>query len=320
LNPDFLEVFVPAAAFCFGATIGSFLNVVIYRLPRMNLAPEELEELKRRGEDVPLPEGLSVAYPRRSFCPKCREQIAGYDNIPLVSYFVLAGKCRKCRSPIPLRYFGVELLTATLFAVSFARFAPDLALSAVYALLAAAFVAITFIDIDFQIIPDRIDIPGMIIAPVISFLVPQIHRHGRAGTFDDLATLGITLENPAVAALASSVLGIVAGAGIIRLIGILGKLAFRKEAMGYGDVKLYGMIGGFIGWMGVLIGLMVACIAGSVIGIAIKVSARIRGAEDDSYIPFGPFLALGALAMIFFRSEILFFLTVTWPNLLQGQG
>jgi leader peptidase (prepilin peptidase)/N-methyltransferase len=276
--------FILAGAFTLGAVIGSFLNVVIFRLPR---------------ED----EGLTVTWPRLSICPECRTTIPWYDNIPLVSYFVLLGRCRACRKQIPLRYFGVELLTASLFCfLAWRLLLPDPALDraalfAVQALLVAALVAVTFIDIDFRIIPDKIDIPGMLLAPVASALVPALHL-GRG----DLETLGIAAVDPAASprlyAALASVLGIAVGGGIIWLIGILGTIAFKKDAMGFGDVKLLAMIGGYVGWKGVLLALFVGCLAGSVIGIVVRLATK------DPYIPFGPFLSLGALVVILWYSEV----------------
>jgi len=289
-----LELLIPAGAFLFGAMIGSFLNVVIYRLPRSD-------------------EGLSVSTPRLSVCPRCKTTIRGYDNVPLVSYFVLAGKCRSCKAPIPFRYFFVELLTATLFAVVALRFEGDWPLAAVYALLTAALIAVTFIDVDFRIIPDKIDLPGMALAPAVSALVPALHGYGPlSGSQGDLAPLGLALENQRLMAALSSGFGILVGAGIIYAIGLLGSLVFRKEAMGFGDVKLLGMIGGFLGWKGVLLVLLLACLAGSVVGIIVKLVTR------DSYIPFGPFLSVGALGVILGRSEIIELIFVRYPKLVSG--
>ncbi len=318
MDPQIRELFVPGAAFAFGACIGSFLNVVIYRLPRAE-------------------EGLTIAYPRLSLCPQCKATIHGYDNIPLLSYFVLAGKCRACRAPIPLRYFFVELLTATLFAYLAFRFAPAWGLLVAYAGFTAALISCTFIDIDLRIIPDKIDIPGMLLAPVAAGLVPALHRHGSelpgAGTFTDLELLmkldfiasrvgPLSAIDPRLAAVASSLLGIAVGAGIIYAIGMTGDLVLavlrrlkwteKDESMGFGDVKLMGMIGGFVGVVGVLLALLIACVAGSVIGIVLK---RIT---KDSYIPFGPFLALGALAVVLWRPEIVHFLTETYPKWVTG--
>ncbi len=296
MSPQTIEILVPAIAFVFGAIIGSFLNVVIYRLPRAD-------------------EGLSISHPRLSLCPQCKATIRGYDNIPLLSYFILKGRCRACRAKIPLRYFVVELLTASLFAYLAVLYQPHWALAAVYAALTAALIAVTFIDIDLMIIPDKIDIPGMVLAPAISAALPALHQNG------DLASLGLSIGSPHLAAAVSSGLGIAVGAGIIWLIALAaeGVLALlrrlrwteKTEAMGFGDVKLLGMIGGFLGWKGVLLTLLLACFAGSAIGIVLRLVTK------DSYIPFGPFLSLGALGVILWRAEVVHFIFDVWPRLFR---
>ncbi len=300
MSGEVREIAVLALAFAFGAAIGSFLNVVIYRLPR---------------ED----EGLSVIRPRGSFCPSCRAPIAWYDNIPLLSYFALLGKCRRCGSKIPLRYFVVELATASLFALLARQLlvAPggggglaseNAALFAVQAALLAALVAITFIDIDFRIIPDKIDIPGILLAAPLGALVPALHA-GRG----DLEALGIGVLDPAAQprlyAAAAALLGVAVGGGAIWAIGALGSIVFRKEAMGFGDVKLLAMIGGYVGWKGALLALLIACLIGSVVGIVVRLLTR------DPYIPFGPFLSAGAVVMVFWYSEAVRFLLETLPDL-----
>jgi leader peptidase (prepilin peptidase)/N-methyltransferase len=293
VSPENQELLVPSFAFAFGAIIGSFLNVVIHRLPR--------------GD-----EGLSISKPRLSVCPKCGETIRGYDNIPLISYFILAGRCRACRAPISLRYFIVELLTASLFAGLAVRFAHAPGLLAAYAAFSAALIAVTFIDIDHQIIPDKIDLPGMALAPAVSAIFPALHQGGSSGGFPDLATLGLSIELPRVAAALSSVIGIAIGAGVIYLVRVLGSVVFRKEAMGFGDVKLLGMIGGYLGWKGALLALLLGCLTGAVIGMGVKIASR------NPYIPFGPFLSLGALLVVLWRAEVVHFIFVRWPGLVRG--
>jgi leader peptidase (prepilin peptidase)/N-methyltransferase len=299
VDPETRAVFIPSAAFALGAIIGSFLNVVIYRLPRAN-------------------QGLSLTHPRLSLCPACGATIRWYDNIPLVSYFLLLGRCRACRTKIPLRYFGVELLTASLFAVLAIRFLGDAmtperaGLFAVYAALLASFVAVTFIDVEHLIIPDAIDIPGMVLAPALSAVLPALHLgHG------DLETLRIHALDPALEprlyAVLASLLGLVVGGGVIWLIGVVGSAIARKEAMGFGDVKLLAMIGGYLGWKGAIFSLLLASFAGSILGIPIKLATR------ESHIPFGPFLVLGAALVIFFRHEIVTFIFVTYPEWIHGR-
>jgi leader peptidase (prepilin peptidase)/N-methyltransferase len=287
--PQSIELFVPAFAFALGAVIGSFLNVVIYRLPRKA-------------------EGLSISHPRLSYCPKCGTTIRGYDNIPLLSYFILGARCRACRVKIPIRYFCVELLTACLFGGLAIQHQPEWGVIAVYAAATAGLISVSFIDIDLEIIPDEISIPGMILAPLAAAAVPELLPPG------DLATLRIAIGEPHAAAAVASLVGIGVGAAIIYVIGVLGKLVFRRDAMGFGDVKLFGFIGGVLGWKGVLLALLIACLAGAVVGLVKLAVTR------DSTIPFGPFLSLGAVAVMLWRSEIVHFIFVDYPSFIRGHN
>lgn len=266
----------------FGAMLGSFLNVVIHRLP----------------------EGENLAWPG-SHCPKCGAAIRFYDNVPVLSWLALRGRCRACRAGISVRYPLVEALTAGLAVLvawrfltgpggrDWARFAAALALT-------AALVAVTFIDLQHRIIPDRITKPGMVAAPILCLLAPALQQ-----------VQWIPEVPAAAAALLLSLLGMVVGAGSIWLMGVIGQAVFKKEAMGFGDVKFMGMVGGFLGPVGVLLAVLLACIAGSVIGILSWLITR------DHYIPFGPFLSLGALGVLFFRPEVVHFITYTYPNLFR---
>lgn len=269
--------------FVLGLVIGSFLNVCIYRLPRSDKSP-------LRGF---------------SQCPHCNNFIKWYDNIPVLSYLFLGGKCRSCRKPIAFRYLLVEILTAFLF--TWAVFQVDnwnseqtIRLVINIGLLSALIVS-TFVDLEFRIIPDEISIPGIIIAPIVSFLFPVLH--------EPLSFL--QTGNYHVDGLIASLVGMVMGGGIVYLIGFFGKLVFRKEAMGLGDVKLMFFLGGFLGYESIVFVFLLACIVGSLVGI---VSLLIT---KDHYIAFGPYLALGACAMIFFKKEITHFAYSTYPNLLQ---
>ncbi len=269
---------IPTMLGILGLLIGSFLNVVIYRLPR---------------------EGESVSK-GRSMCPGCSKQIAWYDNIPVLSYILLRGKCRNCSIHISARYPLVELLTGVLFAtVGFRLLAtqPDLfslggvCLTLVHLIFVAALIAGTFIDFEFRILPDRITKPGMILAPILSALIPSLH--------------GTKVPREA---LVGSLLGIAAGAGIIYGLGFVGKLLFKKDAMGLGDVKFLGMIGGILGVKAVLLTLVASSIFGSIFGVLWLMIKK------DHYIPFGPFLAMGALTMLLFGGEVQYFLSVTYPT------
>ena len=269
--------------FVFGLLIGSFLNVVIHRLPR-------------RGE--------TKSVGSRSRCPACGALIAWFDNVPIVSWLLLGGRCRACRARISPRCLVVEVLTGALFALVVHRFvlAPGAGsepaawiAAAARCAFVAALVASTFIDIDFRIIPDRITIPGMMVAPIAVLLLPRLLEAPRADE-----------------GLYRSLVGVAAGAGIVVAVGFLGKLLFRKEAMGFGDVKYMGLIGGFLGWQGAAITFLVACFAGSLIGIVILL------VKKSHYMPFAPFLSIGALSALFFRAEILTFFAEAYPGLFRG--
>ncbi len=300
LGQHFMEYFIVLAAGAFGAAFGSFANVVIYRLPRENLA---------------------VNKPTLSFCPKCEKTIAWFDNIPLLSYMLLLGRCRHCRERISPRYPLVEALSAFLFGLSAYHFAlpGNWVVFAISCAFCLALLIITFIDIDFRIIPDVIDKPGMMLAPVLSFAAPSLHL---ASLTELLGWFGIDWQTAGNSfgwadrglAVASSLLGMAAGAGLTYLVGVLGKAVFRKEAMGFGDVKLMGMIGGIIGWQAVIMTFFVGSAIGAVVGVTLMTVAR----RKDPQIAFGPFLAVAAVLLLFYHEHIRHFLLVTYPQWMAG--
>jgi len=245
--------FVPCALFLFGCIIGSFLNVCIVRIP---------------GE-------ISVVFPG-SHCPVCKKKIAFYDNIPLVSYLLLGAKCRNCSAPIPLHYFMVELCTPVIMLLLFYRFGMswDLAVSFVFC---SALVVITFIDLEHQIIPDVISLPGIPLAFLCSFFVPW--------------------TTPV-----QSLLGIAFGGGVLYAFALVYRLVTGKEGMGMGDVKLLAMIGAFLGWEGALAALLLGSFAGSVIGVFLIVW---NGRDFRYAIPFGPFLSAGAFCSLLYGERLI---------------
>lgn len=247
----FWAAYLTVLVFFFGACLGSFLNVCIYRIPR--------EE--------------SVVKPR-SHCPNCRTMIAWYDNIPLVSYLVLRAKCRTCGVGISPRYFFVELLTALLFMMVWDRHGLTV-VTPIYWLVVFGLVLATFVDLEHMIIPDRVSLGGIAAGLAISALAPSLH-----GT-------DLVLES-----MKQSGLGLVAGSGSLWLVGFIGKLAFRKDAMGMGDVKLLGALGAFLGWQAVVFIVMLSSVFGSAVGVFL-IAARKK--ELQSRIPFGPYLALAAV-------------------------
>ena len=250
-----MDGLVIAAVFVLGAVVGSFLNVCIVRVP----------------------EGRSVVRPP-SHCPRCRAGIAWYDNVPVLSYLVLRGRCRACGVRISPLYPAVEVLTGALAVALWGRLGPTVAFAG-YFVFAAALVTITFIDLDHRIIPDVISLPGIALGLAVSFVSP--------------------LVTPL-----DAFIGALAGGGVLLAIA-LGYEAIRgHEGMGGGDIKLLAMIGAFLGWQSLFVTLMVASIVGSIIGVALMLHRR---ADAKLAIPFGPFLACGALVHLFFGDRILTF-------------
>ncbi len=273
--------------FGLGCCVGSFLNVCIYRIPRE----------------------MSLVRPG-SHCPCCNEPIAWYDNIPIVSWLSLGGLCRRCGVLISPRYLFVELLTGAIFVWVFASHRTSdvtvvlshLPAFGAYVVLATALIAASFVDIERMVIPDEISIGGMYLGPILCAIWPQIIVRPRAADAPLTAWLLRVTGIPGsghLAGLAASVLGMAVGAAMIYAAGVLGKALFRKEAMGFGDVKLMGMIGAIIGCEGALLAFFVACVFGAVIGIALLLRRR------DTHIPFGPYLAAGALAVMLHRGDML---------------
>ena len=251
MTPQIFEVSVIAV---FGLLIGSFLNAVIHRVPRKQ----------------------SIVSPG-SQCPSCGYALRWYDNIPVLSYVLLGGRCRKCRKPISIRYPIVELITAAVFVAHYFVFGWT-PLLAVRLLFAASLVALFAIDLEHHLLPDVITLPGIVIGLVASLFLPP----------------GIV----------EALIGMLIGGGVLWLIG---EAYFRysgEEGMGGGDVKMLAMIGAFLGWKLVLVTLVLSSVAGSVLGLAII--AVKRGSMKHA-LPFGTFLALGALAASLFGDQI-----VTW--------
>ncbi len=266
-------IFWTIVLFLLGAIVGSFLNVCIYRLPR-DKAPWR---------------------PQRSYCPHCHELIAWYDNIPLVSWFLLGAQCRQCGSYISPRYILVEFLTAALFALSFwVLNGRDEALpvTAVYLALMSLLIAASFIDLELRIIPDSLTLGVAVLAPVVSVLVPWLHSNppfGRAYVFFDDNVLG---------PLCASLVGMAVGALPVWLSGVLGKMLFKREAMGFGDVKFMAMIGGFLGWKLVLVTFFLAPFFGLIIGVIQLIRTK------DHHIPYGPFLSMAAIIAMLWGDRI----------------
>ncbi|MCC7011996.1 MAG: prepilin peptidase [Planctomycetes bacterium] len=281
-----------------GLFVGSFLNVAIYRWPKDG----------------------SVLRPTRSFCPTCKRQLTWYENIPVVSWAVQRARCRGCSQPISARYPAVELFTSAVW-LALAYVTPHEAWPLLLARLALAsgLIVATFVDFELREIPDQVSIGGMWAAPVLSLLVPELHRDTWIAHYVSRSS-----EVDRAGALAGALAGIAVGAGVLYIVGLVGERAFRKEAMGFGDVKLLGAIGGFVGPGGALVALVIASFLGALVGVAnivrlfafARSRARARHASNrisTSYraarqlggeIPFGPYLALGSLPVLLYWSEL----------------
>ncbi len=240
--------FVPFTVFLFGAVVGSFLNVCIYRIPRKE----------------------SLVFPG-SHCPACNAPIRFYDNIPIASWIFLFGKCRTCRHPISFQYPLVEAINAGGYLYLYFRFNLSGPM-VLYALFFSALLVITFIDLHHKIIPDVISLPGIGIGLLAClFVLPP--------DFLDALT------------------GAALGWGLFYLIALV-----SRGGMGGGDIKLIAMIGAFLGWKKMLLTIMLGALGGSVVGIALMILFK----KSRKYaVPFGPFLAVGALASLFWGTSLI---------------
>jgi leader peptidase (prepilin peptidase)/N-methyltransferase len=268
--------FFPAAAGLFGAMVGSFLNVCIYRIPAE-------QSIIRPG----------------SHCA-CGKPIAWYDNIPVLSWFILRGKARCCGRPYSFRYAFVELLTAGLFLACWLLFPP--AKAACGMVFVSVLVAATFIDLDHMIIPDVFTLGAGLFGVLLSFLVPALHgQHEGLFIVDSLRSGTAALQ------------GLLIGSGLVLWIALLAELALKKEAMGFGDVKFVGMIGAFCGWQGAVFSVFGGAVIGTLWFVVALLWQKISGSpaaiappsetpEGEAaplgfgmHVPFGPMLAFAGL-------------------------
>lgn len=262
--PAFVSYYGHIIVFFFGAIVGSFLNVCIVRIPN----------------------GDSLVRPR-SHCLKCKTPIAIYDNVPIVSFLWLRGRCRACSEPISGRYVLVELLMALLAVALYHRagFVFEFFIAFIFV---AALIVISFVDLDVRIVPDVISLPGIVAGLLFSLL----------GYFLFDEALG-TLPSPV-----SSLIGILTGGGFLLATAWLYEKVTGVEGMGGGDIKLLAMIGAFLGWPAIPVTLFVASLVGSIVGVATMV---LTGAGRRLALPFAPFLCSAALIHVFFSREILQF-------------
>ncbi|MCF8112007.1 MAG: A24 family peptidase [Desulfobacteraceae bacterium] len=242
------------ASFCTGLCVGSFLNVCISRIPA----------------------GNSIVSPG-SHCPVCGEPIRFYDNIPVISYLLLRAKCKNCAVPISIRYPAVEIITGAMAVFLLLKFGFSIP-ALIYFIFISSLLVITFIDIDYQIIPDSISLAGIIAGLAVSFLLPEV-------TF------------------AESVIGALVGGGSLFAVAMSYYLLTGREGMGGGDIKLLAMIGAFTGWQGVIFTVFAASATGTVIGLVLMAA---KGRNMKFAVPFGPFLSFGAMVYLFFGQAIIY--------------
>ena len=232
-----------AVAALFGALIGSFLNVCIYRIPR----------------------GASIVWPS-SACPHCRRELSWYENLPVVSYLALRGRCRTCRASIGVQYPIVEALTAAMFALVWWHYGPG-PLAASRLIFGCALIVLFAIDLEHHLLPNVITLPGIVVGFLFSLFTPP--------------------------GWIASLIGVLAGGGVLWLVAETYYRIRHEEGLGMGDVKMLAMVGAFLGWQLTLLTLMLASLSGTVIGLGLIASGR--GGMKDA-LPFGTFLALGAAA------------------------
>lgn len=242
-----LFIVASTLVFILGTVFGSFLNVCIHRLPR--------EE--------------SIFWPP-SYCPACRKSVPWHDNVPVLSFLLLQGRCRRCGAGISVRYFMVELLTGLFYLWVWLNFGWTWR-AVVAAILFSLLLVATFVDIEHQIIPDEVSVGGLGFGLLLSSLIPSLH-----GAV--IWWRGLT----------DSLIGAVVGGAVIYLTGVLGNLVFRKESMGGGDVKLLAMLGAFLGWKKVIFVYLLAPLLALPLGLFLKFVKRVE------VVPFGPFLSLAA--------------------------
>ncbi|MEO3711895.1 prepilin peptidase [Roseateles flavus] len=295
ISPDWQHLLSPWALGLLGLCIGSFLNVVVLRLPRImerdwtldasaHLGDAQVlersaglpaaesgplaEQIRRLGEAVEKQAPFSLSRPR-SRCPKCGHQLAWHENLPLLGWLRLGGRCASCKTPISFRYPLLEALTGTLFALIAWRFGPQ-AQALLWCGFAAALIALAAIDWDTTLLPDSINQPLL-----------------WAGLW--AALLGWTLP------LDQALIGALTGYLSLWSVYWLFKLLTGKEGMGYGDFKLLAALGAWLGWQMVLPIVLSASVIGAIVGIAMKLTSSLR---EGRYVPFGPFLAGGGLAVL----------------------
>lgn len=267
-------VFFVTFSVILGLMVGSFLNVVIHRLPKMMEQEWHANCLELQGKEVPEQPKYTIVTPR-SACPKCGHQISALENIPIISWLMLGGKCSQCKTKISIRYPFIEALTGILIGLTAYKFGytNTTIFSFIYVF---ALVTLTFIDFDTQLLPDDITMPLLWLGLIFNL------NHG----FTDLK---------------SATLGAIFGYLILWTVYWLFKIITGKEGMGYGDFKLLGAIGAWFGWQLLPAVILLSSLVGAIIGIGLII---FRGKTGNTAIPFGPFLALGGIVALFFGQQL----------------
>jgi leader peptidase (prepilin peptidase)/N-methyltransferase len=300
-----VDPLLATAIFVFGLIFGSFLNVCIYRLPR----------------------DLSVSDPPRSACPKCQHQIAFYDNIPVLSWLILRGRCRSCGSPISVRYLLIEVLTAVLFVGCYWQFGFTLA-ALKYCVFAFLLLGLIFTDAETKLLPDKLTLPGIGLGLLFSLFVPVNDLASQFLASSSVLPVSSEVSSP-ILSLIDALLGAAVGASFLYGVGAIYLRARGIEGMGFGDVKLMGMIGAFLGVKLTVLTIFAASIAGSLFGVStmlvvwIKRTRRFVRQHHASFqqarsrawhsvqafryfqMPFGVFLGSMAMLAFFFGDRFI---------------
>jgi leader peptidase (prepilin peptidase)/N-methyltransferase len=300
-----VDPFVAVSAFVFGLCFGSFLNVCIYRLPR----------------------DLSVSNPPRSFCPHCEKQVAFYDNIPVLSWLILRGRCRSCKAPISPRYLAIEILTGLLFVACYWQFGLTLA-GLKYCVFAFLLLGLIFTDAETKLLPDALTLPGIALGLVFSLFVPVNDLASQFLSNAFTIPMSANISSPLLS-LVDALAGAAVGASFIYGVGEIYLRARGIEGMGFGDVKLMGMIGAFLGVKLTIFTIFTASITGSLFGVStilvvwIKRTRRFVQRQHASlsearsrawrsvqafryfHMPFGVFLGSMAMLAFFFGDRFL---------------
>ncbi len=273
------EVFGYVFVTCLGAVIGSFLNVVIHRIPNEQ----------------------SIVFPN-STCPKCSTPITPFDNIPVLSWLLLRGKCRSCQAPISFRYPAVEILTAVLFLVVFAVVGLNFFLP-VALTFSAIMLALIFIDAEHMILPNVITYPLLAGVLVLRVVFPIFGLQQFFNDFSYMPAVSLANYPPVLVSLIGAFLGALMGGGTLWLIGAVWKKLRGVEAMGLGDVKMMFGVGALLGWRLAFLSIFLAAFSGAVIGIIVIAKQKNRNLQTQ--IPFGIFLGIGSIISLLFGDSLI---------------